>query len=53
MIATYLDVNKLTNYISDRLLVEIQMGQVELMRCKTIKRKNDSMIMKKKDEEMM
>ena len=29
MIATYLDVNKMINYINDRLLVEIQMGHVE------------------------
>ena len=36
MIATYLDVSKLINYIFDRLLVEIQMGYV--VRCKTIER---------------
>ena len=38
MIATYLDVSKLINYISDRLLVEIQMSHVRPVRCKTIGR---------------
>ena len=38
MIATHLDVSKLINYISDRLLVEIQMGYVVRCTCKTIER---------------
>ena len=35
-VATYFEVNKLIDYICDRVLVEIQMGHEELVGCKTI-----------------
>ena len=44
MVDTYVDVNKLINYIYDRLLVEIKMGHEELMRCKTINNNKEKKI---------
>ena len=38
IMATYLDVNKLINYICDKSIVKIQMRHKEIGRCKIIKK---------------